>query len=116
MYQKTGRKNAKNEAVAISSNLCALSRISVQVFEYSHGIQFTCKPTTTLPLNAFQFSHLPSYAILTLLTNKPHCVNDAGFDISQGDIDLYHSLNRGLESIQAAMKLFRKRNTDILID
>ena len=55
-------------------------------------------------------------AILTLLTNKPHCVNDAGFDILQGDIDLYHSLNRGLESIQAAMKLFRKRNTDILID
>jgi hypothetical protein len=116
MYQKTGGKNAKNEAVAISSNLCALSRISVQVFEYNHtGLQFTCKPTTTLPLNAFQFAHLPSYEILTLLTNKPHSVNDSGFDTSQGDIDLYHTLNRGLESIQAAMKLFRKRNTDTLL-
>ena len=33
----------------------------------------------------------------------------------QGDIELYHTLNRGLDSTQAAMKLFRKRNTDILL-
>ena len=91
MYQKSGGKNAKNEAVTKSSNLssCALSRISVQVFEYTHGLQFTCKPTTTLLLNAFQFAHLPSYTILTLLTNKPHSINNSGFDISQGDIELY---------------------------
>ena len=112
MYQKSGGKNAKNEAVAKSPNLCALSRISVQVFEYTHGLQFTCKPTTTLLLNAFQFAHLPSYTILTLLTNKPHSINNSGFDISQGDIELYHTLNGNLESIQAAMKLFRKCNTD----
>ena len=70
----------------------------------------------TLLLNSFQFAHLPFYEILTLLINKPYCVNDSGFDISQGDIELYHTLNRGLESIQAAMKLFRKHNTDILVD
>jgi hypothetical protein len=65
-------------------------------------------------------SNLPTFlsTILTLLTNKPHCVNDSGFDISQGasDIELYRTLNGGLESIQTAMKLFRKRNTDILVD
>lgn len=32
---------------------------------------------------------------------------------SQGDIELHHTLNKGLESIQGAMKLFRQRNTDI---
>lgn len=54
----------------------------------------------------------PSFlAILTLLTNKPHFINDSGFDISQDDIELYrrdHTLNRGLESLQVAMKLFLK--------
>ena len=45
---------------------------------------------------AFQFAHLPSYAILTLLPNKPHSVNNSGFYISQGDIELYHTLNSGL--------------------
>ena len=58
---------------------------------------------------AFQFAYLPSYAILTLLTNKPHSVNNSGFDILQGDIELYHMLNSGLESINTAV---RKHNTD----
>ena len=60
-------------------------------FEYTHGLQFTCKPTTTLPLNTFQFTHL--------LTNKPHSrVNNSDFDISQGDdTGHYHTLNGGAE-------------------
>ena len=31
--------------------------------------------------------------------NYRRVVNDSGFDISQGDIELYHTLNRGLDSI-----------------
>jgi hypothetical protein len=51
---------------------------------------------------------IPSYAIqvltFKLLTNKPHCVNGSGFDISQGASDImielyhWHTLNSGLES------------------
>lgn len=31
-------------------------------------------------------------------------------------VSIFHKANRGLELIQTAMKLFRKRNTDILVD
>lgn len=65
----------------------------------------------------FYMQNSPSYAVLTLLTNKPHSVNILT-SIFRKVTELYHTLNKGLELIQAAMKLFRtwKLNTDILVD
>ena len=53
---------------------------------------------------AFQFAHLPSYAILTLLTNKPRSVSNSSSNTLQGDIELYHTLNSELESIYTAVR------------
>ena len=83
-------------------------------FEPGPCREFNIAATTYMQTHnnpAFQFAYLPSYTILTfkLLTNKPHSVNNSGFDILQGDIELYHTLNSGLESINTAV---RKRNTD----
>ena len=65
--------------------------VRVRIFE-SRPRKFNIAATIHMQIHndpAFQLAHLPSYAILTLLTNKPHSINNLGFDISQGDIELY---------------------------
>jgi hypothetical protein len=112
MYAKTGGTNSKNEWVSSTSNICAVSKVSVQVFECVHGRHFTAKPTKTATLNTHQFAHLPSSNILTLLFSKPQNIEKSGFDLSEADFQLFRQLDskEGRKAIKAAMKTFRKRN------
>jgi hypothetical protein len=112
MYAKTGGANSKNEWVSSTTNICAVSKVAVQVFEYSHGRHFTSKPTKTALLGVHQFSHLPSSNVLTLLSSKPRDINKAGFDLSENDLDLFRRLdsNQSRAAMKEAMKMFRKRN------
>lgn len=112
MYSKTGGKNAKNEWVSVTSNISALSKVAIQVFEHSHGRQFSSRPTKTASLNVAQFALLPSYNILTLLMAKPQNINASGFEISLDDMYLFKRLEGGLDALNKAMKTFKKRNKD----
>ncbi|PPQ76654.1 hypothetical protein CVT25_015703 [Psilocybe cyanescens] len=114
LYEKPGGKNAKNHAVSTTGNICGLSRVSVQVFEYSHGRQFTSKPTASISLNVHQFLHLPPCFVLTLLASKPQTINVSGFSLSPVDMTLFATLIEGLPAIKKAMKAFKKRKLDIL--
>ena len=112
MYSRGGGKNGKNEWVSTTSSITALSKVVVQIFEHSHGRQFSSKQTTTAVLNVFQFGIIPPSNVLTLLQSKPQNVNDAGFDLSPHDIALFKKLDAGLATFKSAMKTFRKRNVE----
>ncbi|KAF8999256.1 hypothetical protein BDQ17DRAFT_755830 [Cyathus striatus] len=58
MYQKSGT-NMRNDAANVTFNIRALSRISVQIFQHTHGHFFTLKPTKTTIFDLHQFAHLP---------------------------------------------------------
>src|SRR5882757_7501405 len=95
-----------------TSSITALSKLVVQLFEHSHGCQFSFKPTTMAILNVFQFAILPSSDEVTLLQSKPQNVNDAGFELSppQADVALFKKLDAGSSAFKQTMKAFRKRN------
>ncbi|KAJ7814859.1 hypothetical protein B0H13DRAFT_2242659 [Mycena leptocephala] len=59
MHSKGGGKAGKHEPVTDSSNISALSKISVQLFENLHGAQFRSIPASTAMLHAKQFAHIP---------------------------------------------------------
>ncbi|KAF8224221.1 hypothetical protein L208DRAFT_1075266, partial [Tricholoma matsutake] len=50
LYSKTGGKNGKHESVSDSSNICAVSNVAVQIFEYMYGRQFCSIPEATSTL------------------------------------------------------------------
>ncbi|KAF9470157.1 hypothetical protein BDN70DRAFT_845950 [Pholiota conissans] len=104
MYSKTGGANFKNEWVSSTTNISAVTKIAVQVFEYSHGCHSTSKPTKTAILSVHQFAHLPSSNVLTLLLSKPRNINDTGLDLSENDIALFRRLdtNDGRAAIKEA--------------
>jgi len=93
-----------------TSSITALSKLVVQLFEHSHGHQFSFKPTTTAILNVFQFAILPSSNELTLLQSKPQNINDAGFELSPPDVALFKKLDAGSSAFKQTMKTFRKWN------
>ena len=85
MYQKTAAKNGRHEPADVTSNIAALSRIVLQVFEHSgYGNQFRSIPEL---LQVHQHILLPQTNFLTLLNTRPLKVNNSGFDLSPVDID-----------------------------
>ena len=112
MYQKTTAKNGRHEPADVTSNIAALSKIVLQVFEHSgHGAQFRSIPEVTALLQLHQYVLLPPTCFLTLLNTQPLKVNNSGFELSPIDMVLFNDLKRGKEQLRKAMKAFRKRQT-----
>ena len=110
MYQKTSAKNGKHEPADVTSNIAALSRIVLQVFEYSgHGNQFHSIPEATASLQVHQHVLLPQSNFLTVLNNRPLRVNNSGFDLSHVHMVLFNDLKKGKAQLKDAMKAFKKR-------
>ncbi|KAF8209530.1 hypothetical protein K438DRAFT_1503605, partial [Mycena galopus ATCC 62051] len=64
IHAKGGGKYGKHEPVTDSSNISALSKISVQVFENLHGAQFRSIPLATAAVQTKQFAHIPPIQFL----------------------------------------------------
>ncbi|KAJ7768133.1 hypothetical protein DFH07DRAFT_1058377 [Mycena maculata] len=84
MNAKGGGKYGKHEPVTESSNISALSKISVQVFENLHGAQFS--------------------SITATPTGLP-----TGLELAPEDPERFKKLVRAESKLNDAMKLFRKR-------
>jgi len=109
MYQKTTAKNGRHEPADVTSNITALSKIILQVFEHSsHGAQFHSIPEVTALLQLHQYVLLPPTSFLTLLNAQLLKVNNSGFKFSPVDMVLFNDLKRGKEQLRKAMKAFRK--------
>jgi hypothetical protein len=110
MYQKTSAKNGRHEPADITSNIAALSRIVLQVFEHSgHGNQFRSIPEMTALLQLHQHVLLPPTNVLTVLNTRPLHINNIGFHLSPIDMALFNNLKQGKAQLKKAMKDFRKR-------
>ena len=107
MNAKGGGKYGKHEPVTESSNIAALSKISVQVFEPGHGAQFRAIPTSTAMLQTKQYAHIPPIYFLCLLTSAPNVVS-TGLELCPEDVQRFKILTKGTNRFHDAMKLFRK--------
>ncbi|KAJ7245055.1 hypothetical protein C8J57DRAFT_1009919, partial [Mycena rebaudengoi] len=105
---KGGGKGGKHESVTDSSNISALSKISVQLFEKIHGTQFRSIPTATGVLQTKQFAHIPPVNFLCLLSAVPKLV-PSGLALGADDSDRLKKFSPGLDKFNEAMVLFRKR-------
>ena len=110
MYQKTAAKNGQHEPADVTSNIAALSRIVLQVFEHSgHGNQFRSIPEVTALLQVHQHVLLPPTNFLAVLNTRPLQVNNSGLDLSPADMALFNDLKQGKAQLKKAMKDFRKQ-------
>ncbi|KAJ7914140.1 hypothetical protein B0H13DRAFT_1537995, partial [Mycena leptocephala] len=98
----------KHEPVTDSSNISALSKISVQVFENLHGTHFRSIPTATAVVQTKQLAHIPPSNFLCLLSAPPKPA-PTGLELTPEDSERFKTLSRGLVKFEEAMKLFRKR-------
>ena len=107
MYAQSAAKNARHELADTTTNISALSRIVVRVFEHTHGRQFRAIPSATAMLQA----HPPSLNIISVLSTGLHALNHSGFDLSPTDVTLFNDLRRGnaIVQLRLAMKAFRKQ-------
>lgn len=108
MQSKGRGKYGKHEAVTDSSNISALSKISVQLFENFHGPQFRSIPTSTAILQSKQFAHIAPIDFLCLLSSVPKLV-PTGLELAAEDSECFKKLSAGFSKFSDAMKLFRKR-------
>ncbi|KAJ6615027.1 hypothetical protein B0H10DRAFT_2220789 [Mycena sp. CBHHK59/15] len=108
LQAKGGGKHGKHEAVTESSNISALSKISVQIFDNLHGTQFRSIPVATALLQAKQFGHIPPINFLCLLSAVPK-LSPTGLELVPEDSDRFRTLSRGLVQFNNAMTLFKKR-------
>jgi hypothetical protein len=70
-YFKTGGKNEKHCSIMKSSNICAISHIVVQLFEFMHGHQFHHTLEAIACLQIKQFVLLASISFLTIISFRP---------------------------------------------
>ncbi|KAK6984121.1 hypothetical protein R3P38DRAFT_2472408, partial [Favolaschia claudopus] len=108
MYSKGGGKYGKHEPVTESSNISALSKISVQVYEHGHGAQFRAIPTATAVVQTKQFAHIQPYQFICLLSGSPKTI-PSGVELRLEDANRFKLLLRGSAKFEVAEKLFRKR-------
>ncbi|KAJ7670785.1 hypothetical protein DFH06DRAFT_980885 [Mycena polygramma] len=108
MHCKGGGKYGRHEPVSDSSNISALSKISVQLFEKIHGTQFHAIPTATSVLQTRQFAHIPPINFLCVLSSIPKLL-PTGLELGAEDSDRFKKLSQGLDKFNTAMTLFRKR-------
>ncbi|KAK7012443.1 hypothetical protein R3P38DRAFT_2550092, partial [Favolaschia claudopus] len=101
-------KYGKHESRTDSSNISALSKISVQLFEHFYDSEFRSIPTPTAILQTKQFAHIPPSDFLCLLSGEANLL-PTGLELRSDDSQLYNSLSRGYSKFVDAMKEFRKR-------
>lgn len=111
MYVQSAAKNARHESADTTTNISALSRVVIRVFEHTHGCQFRAIPSATAILQAHQFALLPPSNVISILSTGPQTLNHSGFDLSPTDMTLFNDLRRGnaIVQLRLAMKAFRKR-------
>ncbi|KAJ7320998.1 hypothetical protein DFH08DRAFT_713262, partial [Mycena albidolilacea] len=91
MHSKGGGKYGKHEPVTDSSNISALSKISVQMFENLHGAQFRSIPSATAVVQTKQFAHIPPIHFLCLLS-APARLIPTGIELIQEDAVRFKTL------------------------
>ncbi|KAJ7728249.1 hypothetical protein B0H16DRAFT_1331110 [Mycena metata] len=101
-------KYGTHHPVTDSTNISALSKISVQLFEKLHGAQFRSVSTATAMLQTKHFGHIPPINFLCLLSAAPK-VGLAGLELASEDSERFRILSQGLDKLNAAMVLFRKK-------
>ena len=82
MYAQSAAKNARHELADTTTNISALLRVVIHVFEHTHGRQFQAIPSATAMLQAHQFALLPPSNIISVLSTGLHALNHSGFDLS----------------------------------
>ena len=107
LYSKTAGKNAKHAAIPSSSNISALSRITVQVFEHMTGLIFRTFPSMTAPFGTKGFLHVTSYEFLAALSKGVKEVN--GVEVATEDLQMFQKLKRDHARLKEAIKLFTQR-------
>ncbi|KAJ7602998.1 hypothetical protein DFH06DRAFT_1350726 [Mycena polygramma] len=108
MHSKGGGKYGKHEPVTDSTNISALSKISVQLFEKLHGTQSRSIPSATAILQTKQFAHVPPINFLCLLSAVPKLL-PTGLELGADDSERFKKLSMGLNKFDDAIKLSRKR-------
>ena len=110
MYEKTGGKNGRHQAITHTSNISVLSYLALQVYEEDHFCTFTAVPTSTAQIQTFQFMLLPPHQVLALLQNV-NIADNSGVKLAQGGWELYQELFRGQNQLNNAMAGFRRKQT-----
>ncbi|KAJ7170332.1 hypothetical protein C8R43DRAFT_853741, partial [Mycena crocata] len=107
---KGGGKYGKHEPLTDSTNIAALSKISLQVFENPYGAQFRSVPTATAVIQTKQFTRIPPINFLCLLSAAPKVV-PTGLELTPEDSESqrFKYLARGETKFNAAMTLYRKK-------
>ncbi|KAH6911726.1 hypothetical protein BKA70DRAFT_1078536, partial [Coprinopsis sp. MPI-PUGE-AT-0042] len=93
------------------SNISALSRIAVQVYEHTHLRHFGPTPAATSPLSTKQFLLLSPYQVLCLLSSPPTPAQFNGGPVQLGieDYECWKEIQRGSPRFLNAFVAFRKR-------
>lgn len=109
LYAKSGGKRGMHQAVTDHSNISALSRLGIQVFQRIVGPQFRSIPITPAPLKTKKFELVGPMHILFVLSSKVK-VTTTGVELtSLADVILFNDFLRASEQIKQAIKLFSKR-------
>ncbi|CAK5270401.1 unnamed protein product [Mycena citricolor] len=107
LHAKGGGKFGKHDAVTDSSNISALSKISVQLFEHIHGSHFRAIPAATAVLQTSQFAHLPPIAFLCVISAPQ--TTPTGLVLAESEVQRFKNLAQGHNRFAAALKNFNKR-------
>jgi hypothetical protein len=109
LYAKSGWKRGTHQAVTDHSNISALSRVGIQVFQRIVGPQFRTIPITSSSLKTKKFELVAPIHILFVLSSKIK-VTTTGVELtSMADVTLFNDLFRSSERIEQAVKLFSER-------
>ena len=111
MYAQSAAKNARHESADTMTDISALSRVVIRVFEHTHGHQFRAIPSAMAMLQAHQFALLPPSNIISVLSTGLQALNYSGFDLSPTDMTLFNDLCQGnaIVQLRLTMKAFRKQ-------
>lgn len=109
MSAKAGGQNGKHAPVNETSNISALSYLSVQLYSIAAAKQFSPSPKRVRHLGTKLFALLPPIQFLTILKTVPKSVDDGKLEVSNDDSRTFKQLKLATPKIDAALKAFAKR-------
>jgi hypothetical protein len=108
LYSRTASKNSKLAAVTEASNISALSKLVVQLFEPMYGRQFRSVTEATALFQTKLFAIMGPNAFLCLLSLPPK-IDHTDIELGVDDGHLFVTLQQNYGRFQEAGRLFLKR-------
>ncbi|TFK59586.1 hypothetical protein BDN72DRAFT_944352 [Pluteus cervinus] len=109
IYTRTAGKGVSNASVDSVPGVTKTSYVSTQIFEYyRQRKQFSSRTSLSAALGTFQFAHLRSNDILTLIS-QPRYISETNFFLQEQDGRVLRSVLDNLGVVNGALKELRKR-------